>query len=854
MKNYYNLSWKNVLDQLNADEIHGLADSEISLREDVHGDNYIYYPKNNSILKGITGILLSPWALSFLILISLSFYGRNSSLAFYFFGLFMVFMLMFLGKDKEKFKLKKQLANLNNSSAIVIRSGVKKKVSIGNLVVGDTVILSKGSFVPADMRLIQAKSLFVNELAVTGENYPAEKFVEKIDDKNPPLTHMKNMVFRSTVVTKGEGVGVVIATGMESEIGKLVKSVFFKDEKQENQYSLEKSLNIIVLISLVMSAVFSILRYFTGNGENIFGSLLKSVFISNISFLAILYIVLIYRSIIKLKADGIEVNNTNSFYAMKDMDTIIMDKYDMLSNPYYYVGAVYTNEQYLTVNEIERQEDRQKKFERINEVSSSCCTYFEEDEYHKKSKGIKQEYSLLRFIFNIDMRALNLKSKNKEVLTLPFDKERNIKTVVSRVDKKVYRAASIGAIDKLLERSTYLYKDGTEVPMTNEDLEKIKKASYKLAHNGCIIIGVAYRNYNYIPSEDENVESNMVFVGMWGIKESVDIEAAESLEVLKNNDVNVVLKCDENKIAATTIGRELGLVEEGVTAISGLELECLSENELRKLLNTCSVYSQINSYHKEEFSKILSGMGRKILGIGSKLRDISYLYRSNLKVAFGEDVSEILKKSSDVYISKGNIKSLMKVMGHGYKLIEKFFLFENMITCVLSFILSWCFINAINGFEFTYLTAVISNIIFLMNGIIAINISSNVSKKPKVDKGIRGYYLFGSVIICALSSGFAILSELKGALSAGESMTVILLVFAVLSLFMFTTLGELLKQFNYLIVFILEGMMLLSFFALESGKKLLGISLSNMEIGVVAAITLAVFAVGNLIIKMNIKK
>jgi len=396
--------------------------------------------------------------------------------------------------------------------------------------------------------------------------------------------------------------------------------------------------------------------------------------------------------------------------------------------------------------------------------------------------------------------------------------------------------------------------DGMEIPMTNEDLEKIKKASYKLAHSGCRILGVAYRNYNYLPSEDENVESNMVFVGMWGMKESIDIEAFESLEVLKKNEVKVVLKCDENKIAATKIGRELGLVEEGVTAISSLELDCLSESELRKLLNTCSVYSQINSYHKEEFTKILRSMGRKILGIGSKLRDISYLFRSNLKVAFGEDVSEILKKSSDVYISKGNIKSLMKVMGHGYKLIEKFFLYENMITFVLSFILSWCFINAINGFQFTYLTAIISNIILVMNGFVVMNIDSNVNKKPKVDKGARGYYLFGSVIICSLTSGFSMLCEWKGAISASDSMTVILLVFAVLSLFMFITLSDLLKNFYYLLMFLLEGMIVLSFFALESGKSILGISLNNMEIGVVATITLVVFAVVNIIVKMSIKK
>lgn len=506
------------------------------------------------------------------------------------------------------------------------------------------------------------------------------------------------------------------------------------------------------------------------------------------------------------------------------------------------------------MTEIERDKDRQKKFERINEVSSSCCNYFEEEEYHEKSKAIKLEYSLLRFILNTDMRALNLKSKNKEVLTIPFDKERNIKTVVTKIDKKVYRAAAIGALDQLLERSTYWYMDGMEVPMTNEDLEKIKKASYKLAHSGCKIIGVAYRNYNYLPTEDENVESNMVFVGMWGMKESIDAEAFESLEILKNNEVKVILKCDENKIAATTIGRELGLVDEGVTAISGLELDCLSESELRKLLNTCSVYSQINSYHKEEFTKILSSMGMKILGIGSKLRDISYLFRSNLKVAFGEDVSEILKKSSDVYISKGNIKSLLKVMGHGYKLIEKFFLYENMITFVLSFILSWCFINAINGFQFTYLTGMISNIILVMNGIIVINVASNENKKPKVDKGIRGYYLFGSVIICSLTSGFAMIGEWKGDISASDSMTVILLIFAMLSLFMFITLSDLLKNINYLFMFLLEGMIVLSFFALEVGKNVLGISLNNMEIGGVAVLTLVIFVVVNIIIKMSINK
>lgn len=825
MKKYYNMSWRNVLDELDSDEIKGLREDEIKIREELYGKNYVYYSDDKGIFKGVFGVFFAPWTLILLIMISICFVLEKPVTAFYLFFLFIVMGAVTLWNRREPGVINKQLQNLNKSTAVVLRNGSKRKVSIGDIVIGDIVYLNKGSFVPADMRIIKSENLFVNELAVTGEDYHTEKFSEKLDSKNPAIISMKNMVFRSTVVTKGKGMGVVVACGMKSEIGKLLGAAFYKDTEYKNKYSLDSILNYIGLASFALCGILFLIRWGISGISAASSSIAGDMIIFNVFYLILAYIYTLSRSLNKLRTEGIKINDKDVLFRIKDIDTVMIDKYGLLTSKFYYVGGVYFNNEYKSISEIEKNKQSVTALKMLNTITTKCCSYFEEEEYDSKHKGLKVEFSILRCIFSIDKAMISHKADSRNVLEIPFDRDRNLKTVVWKQDRKHIRAATMGELDEVLNRCVSLNINGKEVTLTNEEREKIKIASYSMAKQGLKIVALAYRNYDYIPSEEENIESNLVFAGMWGIRESFESDGLDALNSFKSMDVKTIINCDENKIAATNIGREMGAIKEGVTSVAGIELDYLTRSETSKIINTCDIYSQLRTRNKINFVEVLKNSGRKLMAVGNKLKDVSYLFKCDIKVSIGANTSEILKSWSDIYIDQGSFKSVLKVLGMGRKITSKYRQVINYSIFIMAYLCVLKFIGALNGVDISMGTTVLFVLMSFLNSLVLVGRSDLKASFSDSDK--KGVYLLSGTASASMMTGTAYAGVVAGVISLESVLNLLLILIGLIGVFTVVKLRVITESIFNSILFVIEVMLVWGLLFMSQSVKLLGIE-ANM--------------------------
>lgn len=692
MKKWYSMSYVDVLNGLDSDLDKGIDYVQVEKYRKAFGDNVISTSKKVSFSTILVKEIIFPWSLLMIILLGLSLYTREyisfaigTIIYSFIIGVFTYF------KYNEQNSLS-AMDVLNSSSVDVLRNGLKEKIRIEELVVGDIVFLKSNTYVPADIRLISEEDLKVNELAVTGKDYIVEKFSARIEESEDlGLEEMSNMLFKSTMITQGEGVGVVVATGMNTEIGSFMKAQFNKEISKNTLFRRMKNIlnkfSIMgIIIGLICIAISLFLRVRTAKILELI-ICISWVMMPLAMFMIFLISIILFLKIQQNK--GVEINDLSVLKNIAMMKTLILDKMGILSKEEMNINKIFIDNKLLKMSsnssfEVEKYYKEQNKDEQDNIITiansntlerlistSLLCNDAVYSEDSSIKKGDIKEIAMIKFAESNFMYKGEVNSRFPRINEIPMDGEKRIKTTINSVDNK-FRANSVGFLDSILDKSTHILRNGIELEINKEERDRIKEAALDIAMDGMEVIALAYRNFNYKPSLDENIESNLVFVGLMGIINPIKEEAYSFNEKTVELGLNTIIFTEENKISAYSFGKEIKFLKDYSNIYSGIEFKYMAEHEVRKIVNSENMFCNLNEDQKVLIAREHKKDKRIIGVIGKKLTDIPHISEAEVSVSFGDKVSSILKKISHIYMRKGNINDFFKLIYESKEILSAY--------------------------------------------------------------------------------------------------------------------------------------------------------------------------------------
>ncbi|WP_052085716.1 cation-transporting P-type ATPase [Clostridium sp. HMP27] len=772
--NWYNKSWNDVVTELKSDVDEGLDITQVEEINKENGGNIIKIPKSNSFFNILLKQIFEPWSIIMLLSLSIYLYFNKWIEIFLFIIMFFISIgILSIIKYREENELL-ELKKLEAFKCKVIRDGKEEIVLSEELVNGDIVILNKNEIVPADIRIIEAYSLKVKEGAITGEGDLVEKYSTMIEEREIPLSEMRNILFKSSVIIDGYVKGIVISTGIHTKISEIISASFkAQDNKASFINTLKKIVNQFVLYILYINFMFLLIRTLFLK-KSITNSL---VLFANTNFAGIpISLIFIFIIIISFAQEHFNKGNIN----LKDISVIeklsmtnliLKEKVGSFSEEYVNVEKVYTNNTLIHHKDIDNYYDKDEShmIKRLLHIGILCNdTKFIDDNYVNEKMDLS-EIELVRFSLQFGIKKYILEDKYKRLYKIPYDKERRMMTTINYIDGN-YRAHVKGSVNSILSTCTHILKNGIEREVTDEEIRNIKNMHRLMSTQGLAVTAFAYRNFNYEPSLKENIESNLVFVGIIGFLNPPKENIEEVLREFNLLNIRPILITEENKLTAEAFGKKIGIINNIKKSLTGAELDNITLEELKRILSKINVFSRIGVKHKLKIAEHFKE-NNLIFMEGSKVSDLPYLMLTNVSYSYGK--SNILKNICDMSGEKISLETLLNTIKSCRKMINKInsaieYMFTiytcNVLSIILLDLLNYSIgINLIDIFWTSFLTISIGGLCIFLDFLNEEDIyygnllDKNILKDNKVNFFVRGIFinaLLGGIIYILLRQDF----------------------------------------------------------------------------------------------------
>ena len=530
-------------------------------------------------------------------------------------------------------------------------------------------MLEAGDVVPADMRLLEAASLKIEEAALTGESVPVEKDVTETVEAEAGIGDRVNMGYQNSNVTYGRGTGVVTNTGMYTEVGKIADMLANADESQtplkQSLEQLSKTLTyLIVAIALVTFLVSVFIR-----GEQPLEGLMVAVALAVAAIPeglpAIVTILLSLGTTTLAKRNSI-VRKLPAVETLGSTEIIASDKTGTLTMNQMTVEKVYTNGQLQNAS-AELGADNTT----LRIMNFANDTKVDPD---GKLIGDPTETALVQFGLdhNFDVRDV-LKSEPR-VAELPFDSDRKLMSTIHKEADGTYFVAVKGAPDQLLKRVTRIEINGEVRPITDEDKQAILATNKDLAKQALRVLMMAYKTTNDIPTlESTVVESDLIFSGLVGMIDPERPEAAEAVRVAKEAGIRPIMITGDHQDTAEAIAKRLGIIDPNDTeahVFTGAELNELSDEEFQKVFKQYSVYARVSPEHKVRIVKAWQNDGKVVAMTGDGVNDAPSLKTADIGIGMGITGTEVSKGASDMVLADDNFATIIVAVEEGRKVFS----------------------------------------------------------------------------------------------------------------------------------------------------------------------------------------
>lgn len=563
------------------------------------------------------------------------------------------------------------LQNLASPDARVMREGSVMTVKSHDLVPGDLVLLEAGDVVPADLRLTQTSSLQIEEAALTGESVPVEKDAQSLPLEDAGIGDRSNMAFSSTNVTYGRGTGIVVATGMDTEVGNIAQMLASTEKKktplQRDQDRLGKVLTYLILGIAVIT--FCIGVFLQGQPWDRMLLIAISLAVAAIpeGLPAISTIILSLGT--KTMADrNALVRTLPAVETLGGTQIICSDKTGTLTLNQMTVEKLYMNDQFISLDEsIDWTNPLLRSLVLANDTQMSN---------ESELIGDPTETALVQFALDKNLDVTSFNQNYPRVDEIPFDSTRKLMTTVHQLSDGTYLIATKGAPDQLLERCTFIDKEGHITSLTDKDRQLILEANQSMAQDALRVLAGAYRVVDTLPEviDTTTIEQELVFAGLIGMIDPERKEAAAAIEVAKQAGMRTIMITGDHAITAQAIAERLGILdptsskEENAThVITGTQLNQLSDEELQRQIADYSVYARVSPEHKVRIIKAWQASDKIVSMTGDGVNDAPSLKQADIGVGMGITGTEVSKGASDMILADDNFETIVVAVEEGRK-------------------------------------------------------------------------------------------------------------------------------------------------------------------------------------------
>ena len=583
-----------------------------------------------------------------------------------------------VAQESKAEKSLEALQKLSDHASKVVRDGNMQVIPAKDLVPGDIVVLDTGDYIPADLRIIEAVNLKSQESSLTGESVPVEKIDDVIEEEEIGIGDRKNMLFSSSLITYGRGKGIVVETGMTTEVGKIA-GMINSTEKQETPLqqrlnNLGKTLGIACIVICVVIFIIGLIQ-----GKEIINMFMTAVSLAVAvipeGLVAVSTIVLAIGVQKMVKKNAI-VKKLPAVETLGSSTVICSDKTGTLTQNKMTVEKVFCNDVTVDVNKVETTED-------FNKLVYNCMLCNDSRMLETgELAGDPTETALIDMAFNLEYQEAIVR-ENPRVEEVPFDSERKLMTTVNENNGR-YRVYTKGGVDELLARcNSYLFKG--EIRTNLEDYSRwIRENNENMAKGALRVLAFAYKDIDHMPSKEEmeTIESRLTFIGMVGMIDPPREEAKKAVEKCKHAGIKTVMITGDHKITAVAIAKKLGILENEDEALTGLELDKISDEELTKNIRKYSVYARVSPEHKVRIVKAWQANGEIVAMTGDGVNDSPALKTADIGCAMGKVGTEVAKEAADVILTDDNFATIVSAVEEGRRIYDNILkVIQFLISC-----------------------------------------------------------------------------------------------------------------------------------------------------------------------------
>ena len=673
-ENWFNKTVTETLESLKTNVKDGLKSEEIEERRKKYGFNELKAKKKKTLLvkfleqfKDFMIIILIIAA----IVSGVIGYLQNEGITDSIIILIVVIMNAIIGVAQES-KAEKSLEALQKLSshvAKVIRDGKLVVMPSKELVPGDIVIIETGDYVPADLRIIEAANLKAQEASLTGESVPVEKNTEAISDEKIGIGDRTNMLFSSSLITYGRGTGVVVETGMNTEVGKIANIINSTDETetplQEKLNKLGKTLGIGALA--ICAIIFIIGLLYGKNPLDMFMTAVSLAVAAIPEGLAAVSTIVLAIGVQRMVKKHAIVKKLPAVETLGSATVICSDKTGTLTQNKMTVQKVFYNDKLLDLNKIDlKQEDDILK--RLVHISMLCNdTKIGTD---NQLTGDPTETALVDMGFKLDFEP-SVFEQMPRLKEIPFDSDRKLMTTVNKIGEK-YVVCTKGGVDELLNRCTKYILNGE----VKEDLEEYKKIisnnNEEMAKNALRVLAMGYKELDHEPTEEDmaNLENDLTYIGMVGMIDPPREEVKLAVHKCKTAGIKTVMITGDHKITAIAIAKTLGILGNEAEALTGSELEEMTDEELTKNIRKYSVYARVSPEHKVRIVKAWQANGEIVAMTGDGVNDAPALKTADIGCAMGIVGTDVAKEAADVILTDDNFATIVSAVEEGRRIYD----------------------------------------------------------------------------------------------------------------------------------------------------------------------------------------
>lgn len=584
------------------------------------------------------------------------------------------------------------LKKLSSYSAKVLRNGNIDVVASRDLVPGDIVILETGDYVPADIRLIEAINLKAQESSLTGESVPVEKNTAIIENIEAGLGDRTNMVFSSSLITYGRGKGIVVETGMNTEVGKIA-GILNNTEKNETplQMRLNKLGKTLGIASIIICVIIFIIGLLYGKDiiEMFMTAVSLAVAVIPEGLAAVSTIVLAIGVQRMVKKNAI-VKKLPAVETLGSSTVICSDKTGTLTQNKMTIQKLFYNNTLKEIDKIDLNTE-DKELEKLVYCSMMCNdTKVGAD---NKLTGDPTETALVDMGFKLDFKP-DLFEQMPRVQEIPFDSERKLMTTIVKYNENKYIVYTKGGVDELLEKcNSYIINDVIKYDIENY-AKTIKENNNIMAQEALRVLAMAYKELDHIPSDEElnHVEEDLIYIGMCGMIDPPREEVKNAVAKCKEAGIKTIMITGDHKTTAVAIAKQLGILEDGEEAVTGSDVEKMSQEELIKRVENIRVYARVSPEHKVRIVKAWQAHGEIVAMTGDGVNDAPALKTSDIGCAMGIVGTDVAKEAADVILTDDNFATIVAAVEEGRRIYDnilkaiQFLLSSNVGEVVLLFV------------------------------------------------------------------------------------------------------------------------------------------------------------------------